>query len=104
MLAVVITGGKQYKVQKGDTIKVEKLDAKEGEKVEFTQVVLTANGDDTTIGTPLVAGAKVTGKVKSQDRADKIRIVKFQSKKRHKSIQGHRQAFTEVEITDVKVK
>jgi len=101
MLAVIISGGKQYKVRKGDTIKIEKLDGKVDDKVTFEQVVLTAKGDDVQIGKPLLKDAKVTGKIVEQGRDDKIRVVKFQAKKRHKTIKGHRQTFTKVEITKV---
>jgi len=102
MFAVILTGGKQYKVRKGDKLKIEKLAGEAGDKVEFPQIAMTGKDADVTVGTPLVEGAKVTGKIVQQARYDKIRVVKFQAKKRHKTIHGHKQAFTEVEITAVK--
>lgn len=103
MFAIFTTGGKQYKVSKGDVIRIEKLPEGEGEKVVFPGVFLTADEKKgTQIGKPYVEGASVEGKVVAQGKADKIRVVKFQAKKRSKSVQGHRQRFTEVEITAIK--
>lgn len=104
MLAVIKTGGKQYIVSKGKKIKVEKLEAEEGKSVSFDSVLLVNDGKKTTIGTPLVEGAKVTGKVLKQDRSKKIIIFKYKPKKRYKVKKGHRQPFTEVEISDITVK
>lgn len=102
MLAVIKTGGKQYKVSKGDKIKIEKLDNKEGEDVIFSEVLLIENGKDINIGTPMVKGAEVKAKVLKQDRHEKVIIFKYKPKKRYKLKKGHRQPFTEVEITEIK--
>lgn len=104
MYAVIKSGGKQYKVAEGDTIKVEKLDAKEGDKIKITDVLLVADGDDVTVGTPLVKGAAVTVEVKAQDRGDKIKIIKFKRRKNYRRQSGHRQAYTELAITGIKAK
>ena len=77
MYAVIKTGGKQYKVSAGDRLKVEKLDAAEGDSVEFDQVLMLADGDNIKVGAPLVEGGKVAATVKRQGRAKKIEIVKF---------------------------
>ncbi len=100
-LAVIKTGGKQYIVEPGKKIKVEKLEAEEGKEVIFDQVLLTSDVKKLLVGTPLVEGAKVTGKVLKQGRADKIVVFKYKPKKRYKKKQGHRQSFTEVEITKI---
>ena len=103
MFAVIHTGGKQYKVAKGDTIEVETLaDATEGKTVDFKQVLLIEDGKDTKIGTPIVEGATVKGKVLAEKRADKIRVFKMKPKKRYQKTQGHRQDLIQVEITDIK--
>ena len=101
MYAVIKTGGKQYKVSQGDRLKVEKLDAAEGDTVEFDQVLMVADGDNVTVGAPLVEGGKVAATVKRQARAKKIEIVKFRRRKHHRKQMGHRQWFTEVEITGI---
>jgi len=97
--AVIKTGGKQYRVQQGDVLRVELLDAEEGANVSFDQVLLVGSGDGVNVGAPTVAGAIVTATVRSHGRADKIRIIKFRRRKHHKKQMGHRQHFTEVEIT-----
>ncbi|BFT94509.1 MAG: 50S ribosomal protein L21 [Minisyncoccus archaeiphilus] len=102
MLAVIKTGGKQYKVAPGQKIKVEKLDIAEGETVTFEEVLLVGDDKILDIGTPLIEGAKVIGKVTKQGRGEKLVIFKFKPKKRYKVKKGHRQSFTEVEITDIK--
>jgi len=104
MLAVIKTGGKQYTVEPGKKIKVEKLLAKEGEEVVFDQVLLVENKDKAEIGNPLVEGAQVTGKVLKHDKTKKVVVFKFKAKKRQKTKRGHRQNYTEVEITDIKTK
>ncbi len=101
MFAIFETGGKQYRAEKGMKIQIEKIDSEAGESVDFSRVFLTSDGTTAAVGTPLVEGAKVTAKVISQEKADKIRVVKFQPKKRHKSVQGHRQRYTEIEITGI---
>ena len=102
MYAIIATGGKQYRVQKGDQIRVEKLAGDPGEKVEFNQVLLLADGDDVSIGAPYLDGSKVTGEVEQQDRAKKIDIIKFKRRKHHMKRMGHRQSFTQVKITGIK--
>ncbi|HXH03950.1 MAG TPA: 50S ribosomal protein L21 [Candidatus Competibacteraceae bacterium] len=101
MYAVIKTGGKQYRVAEGQTLKVEKLDAAEGASVEFDQVLMIADGDKVVVGAPLVAGGKVTATVKSQGRGEKVEIVKFRRRKHHRKQMGHRQYFTEVRITGI---
>lgn len=104
MLAVIKTGGKQYSVEPGKKIKIEKLLAEEGKDVVFDQVLLVQDKDKVEIGNPLLEGAQVTGKVLKQDKTKKVVVFKFKAKKRQKTKRGHRQFFTEVEITDIKTK
>ena len=99
--AVIKTGGKQYRVQQGDVLRVELLDAEEGATVSFDQVLLHGTGESITVGAPLVDGAIVNATVRKHGRADKIRIIKFRRRKHHKKQQGHRQHFTEIEITGI---
>jgi large subunit ribosomal protein L21 len=101
MYAVIQTGGKQYRVSEGDTLKVEKLVADEGASVELDRVLMLADGDSVTVGTPYVEGAKVTATVKAHGRAKKVTIVKFRRRKHHLKHQGHRQWFTELKITGI---
>lgn len=101
MYAVIKTGGKQYRVEEGDLLRIEKIEAGEGDALEFGEVLLVANGDNITIGQPLVAGAKVTAEVVSQGRHKKIKIIKFRRRKHSRKQQGHRQWFTEVKITGI---
>ncbi len=101
MLAVIKTGGKQYLVQPGDKIKVEKLDEKEGKEITFDEVLLSMKDKTPEIGAPFVKGAKVTAKVLGDGKRDKLIIFKYKSKKRYKRKIGHRQQFTEVEITSI---
>jgi large subunit ribosomal protein L21 len=101
MLAIIKTGGKQYKVSPGDKLKIEKVEKKEGEEIIFDQVLLVEKSNKVQIGTPLVKDAKVSGKVLSQGKADKIIVFKFKSKTRYRKKQGHRQPFSEVEITKI---
>ena len=98
MLAVIKTGGKQYLVSPGQKIKVEKLDAPEGQEIVFDQVLLLDKDDKLEIGTPLVGGVKVIAKVLRHGKAKKIVVFKYKAKKRYKVKKGHRQLFTEVEI------
>jgi large subunit ribosomal protein L21 len=102
MYAVIKTGGKQYRVEEGDTLKIEKLEVGTGESVDFDEVLLVADGDKITVGQPLVSGAKVTAEVVEQGRHDKVRIIKFRRRKHHRKQQGHRQWFTAVKITGIK--
>lgn len=102
MLAVIKTGGKQYRVSPKDKLKIEKLDLAEGSEVVFDSVLLVENGKDITIGEPLVKGATVVGKVLKQAKADKVMTFKKKAKKRYKVKKGHRQNYTEVEIVEIK--
>ena len=102
MYAVVETGGKQYRVAVGDVLRVEKLDVAEGGAVNLDQVLMVADGDNVRVGTPKLAGAAVTATVKAHGRADKIRIFKFRRRKHYRKSQGHRQHYTEIEITAIK--
>lgn len=101
MLAVIKTGGKQYIVRPGEKIKIEKLDVKEGENLVFQDVLLLQKGKDVEIGAPLVKGAQVIGKVLKQGKGAKVIVFKYKAKKRYKVKKGHRQPFTEVEITKI---
>ncbi len=101
MYAVIKTGGKQYRVTEGQTLKVEKLEVEEGASVEFDTVLMIADGDQIQIGAPYVEGARVTATVKSQGRGPKIRIVKFRRRKHYHKTQGHRQWFTELRISGI---
>ena len=103
MYAVIETGGKQYRVAPGDKLRVEKLNAAEGEAVQFAQVLMVANGDDIKVGKPYVEGSSVSATVVAQGRGKKVEILKFRRRKHHMKRQGHRQAYTELEITDVSV-
>ncbi len=102
MLAVIKTGGKQYRVSPKDKLKIEKLAAEEGAEIVFDNVLLVENEKDLIIGEPLIKGATVTAKVLKQAKADKVMTFKYKSKKRYKVKKGHRQLYTEVEITDIK--
>ena len=101
MLAIIKTGGKQYLVKPGDKIKIEKIDKKEGSEITFKEVLLVEKNKKVEIGTPLVKGAKVIGKILSQDKAKKVIIFKYKPKTRYKVKKGHRQPFTEVEILKI---
>ena len=101
MYAVVKTGGKQYRVAKDDTILVEKLDAEEGQKVTLPDVMLLGEGDNVTVGTPVVANASVEAQVVSQTRGPKIIIFRRKRRKNHRRTQGHRQDLTLLKITDI---
>lgn len=100
--AVIETGGKQYGVSAGKKLKVEKLEAKEGDSLVFDKVLLMADGENVGVGMPYVDGAKVEAKVLKQGRADKIIVFRYHSKTRYRKKKGHRQMFTEVEITGIK--
>jgi large subunit ribosomal protein L21 len=101
MYAVIKTGGKQYRVAQGDTLKVEKLEAGEGDSVEFDQVLMVGEGEDVRLGTPYVEGSRVTATVMSHGRGDKVEIIKFRRRKHHMKRAGHRQDYTELEITGI---
>jgi large subunit ribosomal protein L21 len=101
MYAVIKTGGKQYKVAAGEKLKVEKLAGDVGSKVVIDKVLMITDGDNTTIGAPLIAGAKVNATVVSHGRGDKVMIFKFRRRKHYRKTQGHRQSYTEILIDDV---
>ena len=101
-IAVIRTGGKQYLVEPGQKIKVEKLEVEEGKEVIFDQVLLLDKSKKLEIGTPMVEGAKVVAKVLTQGKGDKVIAFKYKAKKRYHVKKGHRQLFTEVEITEIK--
>lgn len=101
MYAVVVTGGKQYRVEEGQTLKVEKLEVATGDAVELEKVLLIGNGDDVKIGAPVVEGAKVTAEVVGHGRHKKVKIMKFKRRKHHMKQMGHRQWFTELKITSI---
>lgn len=103
MLAVILTGGKQYLVTPGQKIKIEKLENKEGDEVVFDKVLLAQKGNKLEIGTPYVGGGKVLGKVLKQGRGKKIIVFKYKAKKRYHKKKGHRQDFTEVEIGKIEI-
>lgn len=100
MYAIIASGGKQYKVTEGETVKLEKLESESG-VIEFDKVLLLKNGETVKIGTPYVAGAKVSGEIAEQGRGDKIRIIKFRRRKHYLKQTGHRQDFTAVKITKI---
>lgn len=101
MLAVIKTGGKQYIVSPKDKIKIEKIEKKEGQEITFKEVLLLQKGRKLEIGTPLVKKAKVIGKVIKQGKSKKKIVFKYKASKRYKVKKGHRQLFTEVEITKI---
>jgi len=99
--AIIENGGKQYKVEVGTIVNLEKLEGEAGAVITFPFVVLTSEGEKTTVGAPYIEGTSVEGKIIEQGRADKIRVVHKKSKKRMHKVRGHRQPFTQVEITAV---
>lgn len=100
--AIVKTGGKQYKVAVGEKLKIETITPAEDGSVVFNEVLLVSEGDKVKVGTPFVDGATVTAKLVQQGRARKVIVFKYHSKARYKKKNGHRQQFTEVEITGIK--
>ncbi len=101
MYALIKTGGKQYKVAAGEKIKIEQIAADVGQEIVIDQVLAVGNGADLQVGTPLVAGAKVVATVLAHGRHDKARIFKMRRRKHYQKRQGHRQNFTELEISSV---
>ena len=101
MYAVIKTGGQQHRVTKGEILRIEKLAAATGDRVQFGDVLLVAAGGEVTVGTPRVEGAAVEGEVINTGRADKVKIIKFRRRKHSIKRQGHRQWFTEVKITGI---
>jgi large subunit ribosomal protein L21 len=101
MYAVILSGGKQYRVQEGDTLKLESLPVEVGSTVNFDKILLVGEGDKITLGGPYLDNCKVSAEVVSQGRHKKIHIVKFRRRKHHEKWQGHRQNYTEVKITQI---
>ena len=101
MYAVIVTGGKQYRVQQGDRLRVERLAAEEGAKIEFDKVLMIGEGENVKVGTPYVEGGKVSATVTAQGRGDKIKVVKFKRRKNYLRRRGHRQDYTEVVIDEL---
>ena len=103
MKAVIVTGGKQYTVSEGDVLYIEKLNAEAEETVRFDQVLAVVDGENSKFGTPTVAGAVVEAKVVKNGKGKKIRVFKYRSKKDSKSLRGHRQPYTKVQIEKISV-
>ncbi len=103
MYAVIKSGGKQHRVVEGERLKVELLAVELGQVITFDDVLMVVNGDNIQVGTPVVAGAKVTAEVLDHGRHDKIRIVKFRRRKHYRRQAGHRQYYTELKITSISV-
>lgn len=101
MYAVIQTGGKQYRVQAGDTVSVESLDGAVGDKVQFDEVLLVSGDGSVAIGNPLLGGAKVMGEIVEHGLADKVVIFKFRRRKNYRLRRGHRQRYTSVKINEV---
>ena len=101
MYAVIKTGGKQYKVREGDTLRVEKINAEEGGEITLDDVLMVADGDDISVGSPILAGATVAATVQSHGRGEKIKVIKFRRRKHHRKQMGHRQAYTELKLTGI---
>ncbi len=101
MHAIIVTGGKQYKVTEGDVLYIEKLNAEAGEEITFDKVLAVLDGDNATFGTPVVEGASVTANVVKNGKGKKVLVFKYKPKKNYRRRQGHRQPYTKVEITKV---
>ena len=101
MSAVIETGGKQYRVQEGDTILIEKVNYSEGEKVDFDKILFVSKDDDVVVGKPYIEGAKVEGTVLEQGKGKKIIVFRYKAKKDYKKKQGHRQPYTKVKIEKI---
>ncbi len=102
MYAVIVSGGKQYRVSEGQKVKLEKIEAETGASIDFDKVLLVADDDKVNIGQPVVKGATVTAEIVAQGRHKKVKIMKFKRRKHHMKQMGHRQWFTEVKITGIK--
>ncbi len=100
--AIIRTGGKQYRVAPGDVLRVEKLTGDVGSKIEFDDVLLVGTGEAVKVGTPIVAGAKVTAEITDHGRGKKLIVYKFRRRKNYRRKQGHRQAYTEIKVTGIK--
>jgi large subunit ribosomal protein L21 len=98
---VIKTGGKQYRVSQGDTIEVETLPGEEGADIEILDVLMLADGENVNVGAPFIEGASVQAKILSHGRGPKVKIVKFRRRKHYRKQQGHRQNFTQIQITNI---
>ncbi|MGR6034598.1 MAG: 50S ribosomal protein L21 [Candidatus Nitrosoglobus sp.] len=103
MYAVIKTGGKQYRIQEGDTLRVEKINADKGVNITLDQVLLVANEDNIQVGTPYVEGGKVSATIKAHGRGKKIKIIKLRRRKHFRKQMGHRQYFTELHIDSISI-
>lgn len=101
MYAVIVSGGKQHRVEPGEVLKLEKLDVATGDSIDFDQILLVADGEAVKVGAPYVDGGKVSAEVVAHGRADKVTIIKFRRRKHHRKQMGHRQWYTEVKITGI---
>lgn len=101
MYAILETGGKQYRVSAGQSIKLEKLEADAGSTLHFDRILMIGNGEESTVGTPLVEGAKVLVEIEKHGRHQKIQIIKFKRRKHQMKRQGHRQDFTQVKVKEI---
>lgn len=101
MYAIIETGGKQYRVAAGDTLKVEKITAEHGANVDLDRVLLIADGEQVQLGNPYIEGARVSAEVTSHGRHDKVKIIKFRRRKHHMKHQGHRQWYTALHINEI---
>ena len=101
MYAVVRTGGKQYRLKIGDSVKVERLPDEVGNIVELSQILMVSDGGDVKVGTPLVGGASVKAEIVGHGRNKKIRVFKMKRRKKYRRTQGHRQAFTQLKVTEI---
>lgn len=104
MYAVVKTGGKQYRVHQGDTVMIEKVSGDIGSEISFEEVLMVSDGDNVRIGTPKLEDVTVSGRIVAQDRAKKIIVFKYKRRKRYRRKQGHRQAYTAVQIDTIEAK
>ena len=102
MHAVIVTGGKQYRVKEGDVLRVEKLGLDQGAKIDFSEVLMTSDGEKIAVGTPHVKGASVAAEVMSNGRSKKVKIMKFRRRKHSMKQMGHRQSYTEIKIKKIK--
>ncbi len=103
MYAILESGGKQYRVTEGQTVKLEKLEADAGKMIDFDRILMIGNGEDAQFGAPVLEGVKVTAEVVKHGRHKKVQILKFKRRKHHMKRQGHRQEYTEVKITSINV-
>jgi len=103
MYAIVDSGGKQYKVQEGEVLRVEKLAGKVGDSVSFDRILMFSDGDDVNIGTPLLEDVAVSGHIVEQGKAKKIIVFKYKRRKRYRRKRGHRQQFTAVKVDSIKI-